>query len=469
MSLEGVGEGIQLLVLLYFVGLNGGYLILSLIGVTYTLRYMDLDHYRSLPESNLGLEPPISILAPAYNEEASIAASVKSLLQLQYYEYEVVVINDGSKDRTLEVLKQEFDLETFPEAPRQQLGSQPVRAIYHSRRHPNLRVIDKENGGKADSLNAGINSAHYALFCAVDADSILQRDSLLKMVQPFLHDPTTIASGGTVRIANGCLIRDGFLVETGVPSGWLARFQIVEYLRAFMFGRLGWSPLNALLIVSGAFGVFKKDEVIAAGGYLPATIGEDMELVVRLHRLNRAARRPYRITFVPDPVCWTEAPEDLKTLRNQRVRWQRGLGESLSKNREILFHPRGGSVGWLAFPFFLVFEFLGPLFEILGFLYMGVCFALGLVSLPAMMVFLWLSIGLGVLLSLSTLLMEEVSFQAYPRFRHLSILLLAALVENFGYRQLNALWRMEGLYRWAFGKQGHAQWGAMRRSGSLGR
>ncbi|MDB5098229.1 MAG: glycosyl transferase [Cyanobacteria bacterium RYN_339] len=458
--------GLQVMLAVYFIGLNLGYVSLNVVAMFGLMRYMQRQDLDNMPVVFLGIEPPVSILAPAYNEEATAVASVRSLLQINYGEFEIIVINDGSKDATLAVLTRAFDLRIFPEAYEHKLETKEVRGVYQSAKHPSLRVIDKDNGGKADSLNAGINCARYPLFCAVDADSILQRDSLLRVVQPFLEDPTVVASGGTVRIANGCVVEDGFLVSTGLPRNPWALFQIVEYIRASLFGRLGWAPLNALLIVSGAFGVFRKDVVTAVGGYLPKTIGEDMELVVRMHKHLRYAGTPYKITFVPDPSCWTEAPEDLQTLKNQRVRWQRGLGESLSRHLDLLFNPKAGTVGWLAMPFFVIFEWLGPLVETTGTLLMITGFLCGFVSTDAMAVFLLLAVGLGVMLSASALLMEEISFHIYPRFGQLLMLFLAVILENFGYRQLNAWWRLVGLYRWATGTPGQAAWGEMKRSAS---
>ncbi|MGB9109550.1 MAG: glycosyltransferase family 2 protein [Telluria sp.] len=452
-------------VLGYFVLLNGGYLLLNLMSLRALHRKGQEEMLDDLPRAWSGLEPPVSILVPAYNEEATIAASVRSMLQLAYSEYEIVVVNDGSKDATLEVLQREFGLLPFPEAYRRLIPTKEIRAIYRSTRFPNLRVIDKANGGKADSLNAGINAARYPLFCGVDADSILQRDSLERVTQPFLRDPTVVATGGTIRIANGCEVAGGFLTRVGLPRNPLALFQVVEYLRAFLFGRLGWSAVNGMLIISGAFGVFRKDAVVSVGGYRPDTIGEDMELIVRLHRLLRARRQPYRIEFVPDPVCWTEAPEDFKTLKNQRIRWQRGLAESLNANWGLMFSRNGGVPGWLAFPFMLLFEWLGPLVEVGGYVFMTIAFLTGEISWQAFSTFMFVAIGLGILLSASGLLLEEMSFHIYPRGKQLLALGLVVLVENLGYRQLNTWWRLIGLFRWATQKE--ASWGAMTRKGSL--
>lgn len=447
----------------YFILLNGSYLALNFLSIFALQRNNQEKLLDDLPQIFTGLEPGISILVPAYNEEATITASIRSMFQLTYSDFEIIVINDGSKDSTLEVLKREFSLLPFPEALREGLATKPVRGVYRSIAYPNLRVIDKENGGKADSLNAGINAARHPLFCGVDADSILARDSLQRVAKPFLLDPNTVATGGTVRVANGCEVTDGFLTKVGLPTNIWALFQVVEYLRAFLFGRLGWSKLNAMLIISGAFGLFKTEVVIAAGGYRSNTIGEDMELVVRIHRLLRQQGKTYRIEFVPEPVCWTEAPEDMKTLKNQRVRWQRGLSESLSSNWGLMFSRNGGTPGWVAFPFMIFFEWLGPLVELGGYVFMFFAFVFGFISWQAFMVFLFMAIGLGILLSASGLLLEEISFHIYPKFRHLALLSLVVVAENFGYRQINTWWRLLGLYRWA--RQGEASWGEMKRKG----
>ena len=456
-------EFITWFILGYFVLLNGGYLVLNFLSIAVLRRNRQEKLVDTLPQVYSGLAPGISILVPAYNEEATITAAIRSMFQLTYADFEIIVINDGSRDRTLAVLTEAFALVPFPQAPREGLPTKPVRGVYHSARHPNLRVIDKENGGKADSLNAGINAARHPLFCGVDADSILARDALQRVVKPFLNDPLTVATGGTVRVANGCEVTDGALTRVGLPTNIWALFQVVEYLRAFLFGRLGWSQLNGMLIISGAFGLFKTEVVSAVGGYRANTIGEDMELVVRLHRMLRQQGVRYRIQFVPEPVCWTEAPEDFTTLKNQRIRWQRGLSESLSSNWGLMFSRRGGAPGWLAFPFMVLFEWLGPVVELGGYLFMAYAYAFGLVSWQAFSGFLVMAVGLGILLSASGLLLEEMAFHMYPKMRHLALLLVMVVVENLGYRQLNSWWRLVGLLRWA--SQRESSWGEMKRKG----
>ena len=463
MTLEQVVVLSQWVFLTYFILITLGYLFLNLVATVALFRFMPGRRMDRLGVIPTNLEPPISVLVPAYNEATTISATVYSLLQLQYPKFEVLVINDGSKDDTIEVLKEEFSLQPFPHVPRTELQTAQVREVYRSTTTPKLKVIDKENGGKADSLNAGINAARYPLVCGIDADSILQRDSLLQVVRPFLEDVRTVACGGTVRLANGCEVRQGFLIKPELPDNWLALVQVTEYLRAFLFGRMGWSPLNALLIISGAFGLFHRDTVIKAGGYRPNTIGEDMELVVRMHHMLRKERTPYRISFVPDPVCWTEAPEDLRTLKNQRVRWQQGLCESLFPHLGLMFSLRGGAVGWFAFPFMLIFECFGPMIEVAGYAFIVLAFITGVISTKAFFVFLILVVCLGMLLSVTALYLEEVYFHVYRKPGHMLRLFIAALVENFGYRQLNSIWRLWGLLKHFSGAK--SKWGEMKRKG----
>ncbi len=449
--------------LAYFVLINLGYIGLNLLAIPTLRRSLDIRPLENLPPVYSGFEPPVSLLVPAYNEEVSIASSVRSLLQLDYPDFEVVVINDGSKDGTMAALRAAFDLEVFPEAYWQRLKAQPVRAIYQSRKHTNLRVVDKENGGKADALNAGINASRAPLFCAIDADSILQRDSLRRVVEPFLDDPHTVATGGTVRIANGCTVSAGHMEKVELPGNLLALLQIVEYLRAFLFGRLGWATLNAVLIISGAFGVFRKDAVVSVGGYRAKSLGEDMELVVRLHRVMKERGERYAIHFIPDPICWTEAPESIRILKGQRIRWQRGLVESLHLNSG-LFWRSGGMAGHVAFPFFAIFECYGPMIEVAGYVFMLVMWLLGGVSGHAFVAFLALAFSLGFLLSVSALMLEEMSFHLYPRYSQMGMLVVVAIVENLGYRQLVTWWRLVGLVRYLRGAR--ASWGTMTRKGS---
>ncbi len=466
MGIEELVKDTQWIFLLYFIGINVGYLAQNVIATMGIRKYMETAKQFESQGVFSSLDIPISVVVPAYNEEASIITSVKALLQMEYPVFELIIVNDGSTDATLQTLIDEFGMQEFPEAYRVRVPSSEVRGVYRSPRFSNLRVIDKVNGGsKADASNAGINACRYPLVCIVDADSILQPDSLRRVVRPFLQDQTTIAVGGTVRIANGCTVRQGFMEKVGLPGNFLALVQVVEYLRAFLFGRMGWSPINALLIISGAFGVFHKETLIEVGGFNKEAIGEDMELVLRMHRIMKAKKRPYRITFLPDPVCWTDAPENLRDLRSQRVRWQNGLGQALMLNRSLIFNPHGGTVSWLAIPFYLVFELLGPLLEVFGLIIIIVFAFMGWLGWPESAIFLGLAVGLGILLSTSAIMLEEMSFHMYPRTRELLLLYFIAVVENFGFRQLTAVWRLQGLLRWMRGRK--HKWETITRSASL--
>ncbi len=454
----------NLFMLFYFLIVNGVYISLTALSFFAIRRYLQehLLSQSSLRMFQSSFYKPISILAPAYNEQNTIADNVRSLLQLHYPEFEIIVINDGSKDNTLEVLKREYRLRASHRPFESRLSCRKVRGVYVSDDHPRLVVVDKENGGKADALNAGINVSRYPLVSAIDADSILEHDVMLKLVRPFLDSPHTVAVGGIVRVANGCSIRGGEVVEIGLSEKWLPNFQIVEYLRSFLFGRVGWDILNGLLIISGAFGVFRKDAVIGCGGYLHDTVGEDMELVVRMHRTMREQKKPYRITFVPEPVCWTEVPEDIATLSRQRNRWQRGLIETILRHRNMLFNPRYGVVGCFALPFFLLFEMLAPAIELTGYIVFVFSWAFGIIDTGFAILFLTAAVLLGMVLSLSALVLEELSFRKYPRIRHIFKLFLFAVLENFGYRQIHSFWRIQGI--WSF-LRGEKKWGKMDRVG----
>jgi cellulose synthase/poly-beta-1,6-N-acetylglucosamine synthase-like glycosyltransferase len=450
--------------LLYFAVLNAIYLVFTGIawrGVTHHLRaraYAGEDEAFASP-----LTPPISILLPAYNEATGIVESIRSLLTLRYPEIEIVVVNDGSTDGTMHTLVEAFDLVRIRKALRDAVPTKPLRAAYVSRRHQELLVLDKENGGKADALNMGLSAAQYPYVCAIDADAMLEEDALMRVAKPILDDPSLVAAaGGIVRIANGCRVDHGRIVEVGLPRSPLATLQVVEYFRAFLVGRMGWSSLRSLLIISGAFGLFKRSLVEAVGGWRTDTVGEDVELVVRLHRYLRDRGEEYRIDFVPDPVCWTEAPEDLRTLGGQRRRWQRGLAETLWRHRGLFMRPRYGVLGVFGFPYFAIFELCGPLIELVGFPVTIYAYATGRLSLPFLIGFLVVSLLLGVLLSVAALALEEFSFRRHPSTRDVVRLLVFSVAENVGYRQLNDVWRLLAFVDLARRRR---TWGAQQRRG----
>ena len=462
MSLESFVLGINYVVLGYFLLLNGFYLLLYAVSFVEISDYARREIYNGLPElftSNYA--PPVSIIVPAYGEEATIVASVRSFLALRYPLFEIVVVNDGSKDRTVEVLREEFDLSESDQPVRIQLETQPIRAVYASPAE-RLILVDKENGGKADALNAGICAANYPFVCCIDADIILDEDALLRVARPMIESSQVVAVGGIVRVANGCEVESGRVVKIRTPRNPVVNFQIVEYMRAFLAGRTGWSVLNALLIISGAFGMFRRRDFIEAGGYAHDTVGEDMEVVTRMHRTLKEQGKPYRISFVPDPVAWTEVPATLRVLRRQRDRWHRGLMDTLLRNRKMLLNPRYGTVGLLAMPYFFLFEFLGPVVELLGYVAVPVSLWLGFLDVEFAIAFFLAAVGLGALLSVAAVFLEELRLNRYPRWLDILKLTLYGVLENFGYRQLNSLWRAWAIVSFLRKNQ---SWGAMERRG----
>ena len=463
--LGALGDGLEGLILAYFLLINTFYFLFSVLSLGGILRYRRLAAFVRFGEVfRMPIVRPISVVVPAFNEAAGITESVRSFLSLRYPVFEVIVVNDGSTDATLARLAEAFDLRPSRTVFRRSLKTEPVRGIYRSPLHPRLTVVDKVNGRKADALNAGLNVSRYPLFCAVDSDSLLEKDALLKVVRPFIEDPErTIGAGGVIRLSNGCEIRDGQVVKVGIPRSWIARFQVLEYLRAFLGGRLGMSMLGSTLIVSGAFGVFRKDIAMACGGYRADSLTEDMEFVVRMQKHMHDLKRPYRFHFVPDPICWTEAPENLRVLARQRSRWHRGLIETLVRFRGMFLNPRYGAAGLFAVPFYAVFEMAGPIIECLGYaLFLG-HIALGRVDYPFALMYFFVAIFYGTFSSLLAILLEEMSSHRYPRPRDLVVLTAAGVAENIVYRQYLALVRAGAFLGLLRGKD--RPWGHMERRG----
>ena len=447
----------------YFLAVNSFYALLLLLAVPEIWKHWNIMRLEDL-KSYVGSEalPPISIIIPAHNMEASITESVAAQLALEYPQHEVIVVNDGSDDDTMHRLQASFDLYEVPPAFPRQIKTQPVRAFYRSRTHSRLLVIDKENGGKADSLNVALTSARYPLVVAVDADTLVARDALLRLVRPFLLGENVAAAGGSIRVANGCKVDHAHVIDARVPRDFLSAVQVPEYLRAFLFGRLGWNKLGGNLIISGAFGLFQRHYLLDIGGYTSGNVVEDLDIVVRLHEHLRKEGIPYDIPFVPDPVAWTEVPSDLRTHGRQRERWHRGLIVTMVSHLRLLFNPKFGRVGMVTMPFFFFGEMLAPVAEVVGYLLTILGMALGILSLQFALLFFSVALGYQVLLSISAVILEETTFSVYGRFSDLLRLVGYALVEPFGYRQLTVFWRLKGFWNalWGF-----KHWGEMRRQG----
>lgn len=471
--LLSVYQGFMLLLIGYVIAVSLFYLASLVVSAKQLYRTKGVEEIQYDEVLNAALAPPLSILVPAYNEELNIISSVRSLLSIQYTAFEVIVINDGSKDATAACMIEEFDMFKIEHKIHWsglKRETKPIESMYRSKQHPNLVLVNKVNGGKADALNVGINVSQYPYFVSLDGDSVLESSAFMKIMKPIMNakpGEEIIASGGSVGIANGSMVESGRLRGEDVVLSRrpLVVMQVIEYLRAFLMGRIALSQYNLLLIVSGAFGVFRKDWVIEAGGYEVGTIGEDMELIVRLHRMIKEKKSKAKIVYIPDPVCWTEAPEDLKVLRRQRIRWQRGLFESLWKHKKMIANPRYGPIGFIAMPYYTFVELLGPLVEFVGMLSVIIGFFLDEIYVLYSIILAACMILYGSLLSMGSVLFEEWSYKRYNKVSDLSRLFVYALSESFWYRPILTYWRLEGLLQAWSGKQ-HT-WGDMMRKGSV--
>ena len=435
----------------YYLASNIAYLAMLVVALKTSLA-----HQRRLQSHRLNwiketpLAPPITIISPAHNEECSIRVAVRNLLELDYPHLEVIVVNDGSQDRTFEELRDEFRLRLVRAVYVPEAKSAPVRGLYRSEVDARLLVVDKEPGGsKADAVNAGLNAATSPYVCVVDADSILERDALLRIMVPILNDPKrVVAVGGIIRVLNGSEIARGQLRRVRLPRKSIEVIQVVEYLRAFLIGREAWGQGNMLMIISGAFGVFRTDLVRAVGGYRPQAIGEDFDLVARMHRHLRQQGMDYHIQFVPDPMCWTEVPSDLKSLGRQRARWQKGLVDVLWSSRDMLFRWRYGRIGTVALPYLWLFELLAPIIEIGGIATIVLAACLGVLSREFFAQFLLFGYAFATMISIGSVLQEEITYKRYNDWQDVARLVSYCFLEHFPYRQLHMVWRLQGLWQY---------------------
>ena len=449
----------------YYLASNLAYLMMLIVALkTSAAHQQRLESYRLRWIGETPLTPPITIIAPAHNEESSIRVAVRNLLENHYPQLEVVVVNDGSEDRTLEVMTEEFRLRPVRAVYVPEANSALVRGLYRSEVDARLVVVDKEPGGsKADAVNAGLNAATSPYVCIVDADSILEHDALLRIMVPVLEDPKrVVAVGGIIRVLNGSEIAGGRMRRVRLPRKSIEVIQVIEYLRAFLIGREAWAQGNMLTIISGAFGLFRTDIVRAVGGYRPSAIGEDFDLVARLHRHLLEQGADYRILFVPDPMCWTEVPSDLKSLGRQRARWQKGLLDVLWPNRDMLFKWRYGRIGFLALPYLWVFELLAPVIEIGGIVTIVLAACLGALSREFFVQFLLFGYAFATVISIGSVLQEEITYKRYNDWQDVARLVTYCFVEHFPYRQLHMIWRLQGLWQYL---RGDNVWRPLKRKG----
>lgn len=455
------------LILIFGITIMSSYLILAFLSSIQLKRYMHENRFVNYDVLlRVDNAPKISIIAPAYNEGRTIEANVLSLLSLKYSNYEVIVVNDGSKDDSIEVLKRAFDLIPRKEKYLAQLPTKAVKEVYISSNPANskLIVVDKLNGGKADALNTGINVSNYPFFVCIDVDCIMMQDALLKLAKPFMEqsERRVIATGGVIRVANSCVIKSGNLIEVKVPDNFLARVQIIEYLRSFILGRMAWSKLDGLLIISGAFGMFDKEIAIKSGGYNTKTVGEDMELIVRMRRYMIDQKQSYVVQYIPNPLCWTEVPESFSILRKQRSRWTRGTMETLWMHKGMFLNPKYKILGLLSFPYWFVYEYLAPFVEVIGLIVTLVLLFIGFLNVKFCILLFLFAYTFATMVSALALYAEETTYRQYKSTKDIRKLGLTVLLEPLIYHPFTVYSALYGNWEKL---RGHKAWGEMTRTG----
>ena len=459
--LQAISIGIFVFFLVYCVA-TGTLLVMSLREISWYARGQEPSHARP---GGLAHRPSVSLVSPAYNEEALIVTSAKAFLASDYTPLEVVVVDDGSHDETFARLDAAFDLVSLPLRGRTALKTAPIRGVHISRTDPRLRVVHKDNGGRSDAINAGISVARGELVVVVDADSLLEPQAITCAVRPFeVHPDTCVAVGGGIRVANGSRIVGGRVVAPGVSWRGVGATQVLEYLRGFFATRIAWSEMNGMLIISGAFGVFRRDLLVALGGFSSATMGEDMEFTMRIHHLLRPQWKEARVEFAPDAVCWTEAPGTMGGLRNQRVRWHTGLLDNLRMHWQMFGRARFGAAGIFAMPYVVLFEALEPLVEVVGFAIVITLLILNLVNWTYLVAFFLIALLSGQLLSAAALLIDEIGFHRY-RAKDLGLLTAWGLVEALWFRPALAYWRVKATILALIGRR--PGWGTIPRGAAI--
>jgi len=443
------------------------YLVLSAVSAISLRTYLRKNSYVDYSSILLApLTPSISVIAPAHNEERTIVENVRALLSLYYNNYEVIIVNDGSSDNTFKRMIEAYDLERVSYFFDYRISCERIRGVYKSKNGAfrKLTVIDKVNRGKADALNAGINISKNDLVCCIDVDSIMEPDALLKMVKPFMEetDKKVIATGGVIRIANSCVIDGGQIQEIRLPGEFLPRMQVLEYTRAFLLARMAWSKIDGLLLISGALGMFNKEVLIKSGGYSTKTVGEDMEIVVRIRRYMVEQKLPYQVVYIPDPLVWTEVPSTSKVLARQRNRWTRGTLETLITHRKLFMNPKYGKFGVLGYGYWFFFEWLAPIMEFLGYCYFVFLWIFRAINWPFFLLLLTFVYTFAVMLSTWAILFEEKTFHKYKTRKEVFKLLTTALLEPLFYHPRTVWWAIRGNFDYI---RGVRSWGNMEREG----
>lgn len=455
--------------LYYALALFFAYIMIGILSTYELSAYIKKNkHFRYSTIRTYKILPTVSIIAPAYNEEQNIIDNIRSLLSLQYPKVEVIIVNDGSDDNSLEKIIKSYELEKVDYAYNSTIKTARINGIYKSlnNAYSNLIVIDKENGGKSDALNAGINISRSDLFLAIDVDCIIEHDAILRMVKPFLEEDNkkVIASGGVIRVANSCEVKDGRILNVNYPKNIWAKFQVLEYFRAFTLGRMAWSKINGLLIISGAFGMFDKKIVQAVGGYDTSTVGEDLELIVRMRKyMHRVEKKKYKIAFIPDPLCWTEVPSKVKSLSRQRNRWTRGSIDTIKKHKKMFLNPKYGRIGLISFPYWVIFEWFAPILETIGLIYFIVALSLGMVNYQIFFLLLLFVFSFSLVFSSFAVFYETYLFNKYKGAGFLFKAILIAMAEMIIFHPMNVYFALRGNYDF-FIKRNKKEWGVMTRT-----
>ncbi len=454
MSIEQVIFILFVIFLGYFITINIVYLWLLVLAFTGSVkRFYEAKFTNFQLLSSSYLTVPVSVIIPAFNEEKSIINSVYSAIDLNYPEFEVIVVNDGSLDTTMELLENEFEMEPEDVFYRKDIQTEQIRGVFRSKKHPKLLLIDKENGGKADAVNAGVNLSSFRYLTIIDADSVFDRNGVLRISRMINIDPAnTVAVGGQLRIANGIHVEKGKIISKRLPRRLVTKFQVVEYLGSFLGNRVGWSQINSVLVISGGYGLWRKDVFVELGGMTTETTHEDIEFTFRLHEFFHRNNLPYKIEFLPDPIVYTEVPDTWRGIFAQRRRWQRVVNEVAWKYKKMFLRPKYGTVGMMGMPYLVLYESLGPFFELGGIILVILSFILGLLPLYLLLLFLLVSYGLTTIVTVAAVFVEQYSFRTYS-IRSLPQLFLLALFINVGYRQYVAVSRLIAFFDFLLGNK----------------
>jgi len=474
----------QFIFFLYGVALLSSYTVLACMSLFSVLKYKKRNASVDYNVVDSPLLPGISVIAPAYNEGVTIISNVRSLLTLNYPKYEVILVNDGSTDNSLEQLIAEFDLVEVDFAYKKRISCRPIKKFYKSTNsiYHMLMVVDKENGrSKADALNAGLNVSAFGYFLCSDVDCIQSKDILIKLIKPFLDNPQStvkevddqvyveednkrvIATGATIRMVNSCEVEQGIILTVRPPRKFLPRFQEMEYIRAFMLGKMGWDLINCVPNVSGALGMFDKDIAIKAGGYNAQSFGEDMDIMVRMCAYRRYHKRHYGVKYIPLTLCWTEGPATIKVFGRQRSRWSIGLAQIIEKHSRLLFNPRYGRLGLVILPYMFLFELFGPLLELLGAIFYLYVIITNQIDWPYAFILVLFVYTYSVMITTLSLLWDQITFQNYSTWREVIGLSLMSLLEPLIYHPLVVFFALKGYFNYLTGKT-HS-WGDMSRQG----